>query len=232
MKGRWIWNHRLWELLKMALFTSSPLCLLFLLQKKLEYWRGDKSKFRLRGCRCPRCWNISARSLYLTLRHWGFPICSLSGILNQAKGGADPEAEERSPKEKGIGTEASERHGGGSLPERKDSLTLFSNKGSYLEKNQPPYNSSLNTKWVKKNKKCVSRARLGWACVNKSKLIQTGMQTQWEEWWLDDRYSLFFFSCLMKNLQIFMPPKSNQNCDYVSQFWQLVSCTLSSSALC
>lgn len=72
--------------------------------------------------------------------------CSLSGILNQANGGADPEAEERSPKEKGIGTEASERRGGGSLPERKESLTLFSNKGSYLEKNQPPYNSSLNTK--------------------------------------------------------------------------------------
>lgn len=66
--------------------------------------------------------------------------------LNQGKEEADPEVEERSPKEKDIGTEASERHGGGSLPERRDSLTLFSNKGSYLEKNQPPYNSSLNTK--------------------------------------------------------------------------------------
>lgn len=84
--------------------------------------------------------------LYLTLRHGGFPVCSLPGILNQAKGEADPEAGERSPKEKDTGTEASERHGGGSLLERRESLTLFSNKGSYLEKNQPPYNSSPNTK--------------------------------------------------------------------------------------
>jgi hypothetical protein len=184
-----------------------------------------------RDCRCPRCWNISAGSQSFEILKISR---SLPGTLNQGKWKktADPEAEERSLKEKDIGTEASEKHGSGSLPERRDSLTLFSNKGSYLEKNQPPYNSSLNTKWLKKNKKCVSQARRGWACVNTSKLIQTGLQTQREEWWAEERHSLFFFSCLMKNLQIFIPPHSNQNCDYVSQFWQLVPCTLSSSVLC
>lgn len=84
--------------------------------------------------------------LNLAPRYWRFPVCSLPETLNQGKEKADSEAEERSLKEKDIGTDASERHGSGSLPERRDSLTLFSNKGSYLEKNQPPYNSSLNTK--------------------------------------------------------------------------------------